>query len=173
MQTILHGFSSLSQSCNLNAEDQPHELYLTCERWLLCSKIVRQLIISGFQSDSKCFQVVIYPSLVLILYDDFCVLKFSTLLFFFKLINSKFKVLGHILLLCRRFGQSRKSHLCSWVPFNHSFHTVRFLFLVYICSSSCKLVQITVINVCKIKMKTLRIIWFLDKSRSLIACYYI
>ncbi|KAL3010475.1 hypothetical protein AAZX31_07G143600 [Glycine max] len=58
MQTILHGFSSLSQSCNLNAEDQPHELYLTCERWLLCSKIVRQLIISGFQSDSKCFQEV-------------------------------------------------------------------------------------------------------------------
>uniref|UniRef100_A0A368UGM4 Importin N-terminal domain-containing protein n=1 Tax=Glycine max TaxID=3847 RepID=A0A368UGM4_SOYBN len=58
VQTILHGFSSLSRSCNLNAEDQPHELYLTCERWLLCSKIVRQLIISGFQSDSKCFQEV-------------------------------------------------------------------------------------------------------------------
>ncbi|XP_017407289.1 uncharacterized protein LOC108320397 isoform X1 [Vigna angularis] len=58
MQTILHGFSSLSQSSNLNAEDQPHELYLTCERWLLCSKIVRQLIVSGFQSDSKCFQEI-------------------------------------------------------------------------------------------------------------------
>ncbi|XP_027928344.1 importin-11 [Vigna unguiculata] len=58
VQTILHGFSSLSQSSNLNAEDQPHELYLTCERWLLCSKIVRQLIVSGFQSDSKCFQEV-------------------------------------------------------------------------------------------------------------------
>ncbi|XP_020235695.1 importin-11 isoform X3 [Cajanus cajan] len=58
VQTILHGFSSLSQNCNLNAEDQPHELYLTCERWLLCSKIVRQLVISGFQSDSKCFQEV-------------------------------------------------------------------------------------------------------------------
>ncbi|KAL2330715.1 hypothetical protein Fmac_018296 [Flemingia macrophylla] len=58
VQTILHGFSSLSQNCSLNAEDQPHELYLTCERWLLCSKIVRQLIISGFQSDSKCFQEV-------------------------------------------------------------------------------------------------------------------
>ncbi|KAL9315301.1 hypothetical protein ACSQ67_016302 [Phaseolus vulgaris] len=58
VQTILHGFSSLSQSSSLNAEDQPHELYLTCERWLLCSKIVRQLIVSGFQSDSKCFQEV-------------------------------------------------------------------------------------------------------------------
>ncbi|XP_027348815.1 importin-11 [Abrus precatorius] len=58
VQTILHGFSALSQSYNLNAEDQHHELYLTCERWLLCSKIVRQLVISGFQSDSKCFQEV-------------------------------------------------------------------------------------------------------------------
>ncbi|KAK7339912.1 hypothetical protein VNO77_20599 [Canavalia gladiata] len=58
VQTILHGFSALSQNYNLNAEDQHHELYLTCERWLLCSKIVRQLIISGFQSDSKCFQEV-------------------------------------------------------------------------------------------------------------------
>ncbi|RYR61861.1 hypothetical protein Ahy_A04g019098 isoform A [Arachis hypogaea] len=58
MQTILHGFSSLSQSYNSNPDDQHHELYLTCERWLLCSKIIRQLIISGFQSDSKCFQEV-------------------------------------------------------------------------------------------------------------------
>ncbi|KAF1883849.1 hypothetical protein Lal_00038341 [Lupinus albus] len=58
VQTILHGFSALSQSYNSNAEDQHHELYLTCERWLLCSKIIRQLVISGFQSDSKCFQEV-------------------------------------------------------------------------------------------------------------------
>lgn len=56
VQTLLHGFSVLSQ--NYNADDQHHELYLTCERWLLCSKIIRQLIISGFQSDSKCFQEV-------------------------------------------------------------------------------------------------------------------
>ncbi|KAF7825518.1 importin-11 isoform X1 [Senna tora] len=59
VQTILHGFSTLSQSYNSNAGEQHHdELYLTCERWLLCSKIIRQLIISGFQSDSKCFQEV-------------------------------------------------------------------------------------------------------------------
>ncbi|MED6196256.1 hypothetical protein PIB30_045785 [Stylosanthes scabra] len=58
MQTILHGFSSLPQSYNSNPDNQHHELYLTCERWLLCSKIIRQLIISGFQSDSKCFQEV-------------------------------------------------------------------------------------------------------------------
>ncbi|KEH23220.1 importin-11 isoform X2 [Medicago truncatula] len=56
VQTLLHRFSVLSQ--NYNADDQHHELYLTCERWLLCSKIIRQLIISGFQSDSKCFQEV-------------------------------------------------------------------------------------------------------------------
>ncbi|XP_028794935.1 importin-11 [Neltuma alba] len=59
VQTILHGFSTLSQSYNSNSGEQHHdELYLTCERWLLCSKIIRQLIISGFQSDSKCFQEV-------------------------------------------------------------------------------------------------------------------
>ncbi|KAK7260595.1 hypothetical protein RIF29_26778 [Crotalaria pallida] len=58
VQTILHGFSALSQSYNSSVEDHHHELYLTCERWLLCSKIIRQLIISGFQSDSKCFQEV-------------------------------------------------------------------------------------------------------------------
>jgi hypothetical protein len=62
VQTLLHGFSALSQNYNSNADDQHHELYLTCERWLLCSKIIRQLIISGFQSDSKCFQVIIFFS---------------------------------------------------------------------------------------------------------------
>ncbi|XP_004492469.1 uncharacterized protein [Cicer arietinum] len=58
VQAILHGFSALSQNYNSNADDQRHELYLTCERWLLCSKIIRQFIFSGFQSDSKCFQEV-------------------------------------------------------------------------------------------------------------------
>ncbi|CAK8541978.1 unnamed protein product [Lathyrus sativus] len=58
VQTLLHGFSALSQNYNSNADDQHRELHLTCERWLLCSKIIRQLIISGFQSDSKCFQEV-------------------------------------------------------------------------------------------------------------------
>ncbi|KAI4356029.1 hypothetical protein L6164_000082 [Bauhinia variegata] len=59
VQTILHGLSTLSQSYNANVVEQHQdELYLTCERWLLCSKIIRQLVISGFQSDSKCFQEV-------------------------------------------------------------------------------------------------------------------
>ncbi|GLT55700.1 hypothetical protein SLA2020_287960 [Shorea laevis] len=59
VQTILHGFSTIAQGYSSNAVEQHHdELYLTCERWLLCSKIIRQLIISGFQSDAKCIQEV-------------------------------------------------------------------------------------------------------------------
>jgi hypothetical protein len=59
VQTILNGFSTLSQSYNSNDPNQYHdELYLMCERWLLCLKIIRQLIISGFPSDAKCVQVV-------------------------------------------------------------------------------------------------------------------
>ncbi|KAJ8753768.1 hypothetical protein K2173_000022 [Erythroxylum novogranatense] len=59
VQTILHGFSALSQSYNQNALDQHRdELYLTSERWLLCLKIIRQLIISGFQSDAQSIQEV-------------------------------------------------------------------------------------------------------------------
>lgn len=41
-----------------SAELQHEDLHLTCERWFLCSKIIRQLIISGFPSDSKAMQVV-------------------------------------------------------------------------------------------------------------------
>lgn len=59
VQTILHGFSTITQSYNSNAEEQHHDdLYLTCERWLLCLKIICQLVISGFQSDAKCVQEV-------------------------------------------------------------------------------------------------------------------
>lgn len=59
VQTILHGFSAVVQSYNPNALEQRHdELYLTSERWLLCLKIIRQLIVSGFQSDAKCIQEV-------------------------------------------------------------------------------------------------------------------
>lgn len=62
VQTLLHGFSTLSQSYNSNTLEQHHdELYLTCERWLLCLKIIRQLIVSGFPSDAKCVQVANPP----------------------------------------------------------------------------------------------------------------
>ncbi|KAL7590187.1 hypothetical protein Lser_V15G39371 [Lactuca serriola] len=59
MKTILNGFSSLTQITNSNAsENHQDELYLTCERWFLCSKIIRQLIVSGFPSDEKSLQEV-------------------------------------------------------------------------------------------------------------------
>ncbi|TYI87724.1 hypothetical protein E1A91_D04G155800v1 [Gossypium mustelinum] len=59
IQTILHGFSTISQSYGSSAVEQHHDdLYLTCERWLFCLKIICQLVISGFQSDAKCIQEI-------------------------------------------------------------------------------------------------------------------
>lgn len=59
VQTILHGFSALAQTFNGSAAELHHDdLYLTCERWFLCSKIIRQLIISGSPSDAKTLQEV-------------------------------------------------------------------------------------------------------------------
>ncbi|KAG5584745.1 hypothetical protein H5410_045179 [Solanum commersonii] len=59
VQTILHGFSALAQTFGGGAAELHHDdLYLTCERWFLCSKIIRQLIISGFLSDAKTLQEV-------------------------------------------------------------------------------------------------------------------
>ncbi|KAL8517224.1 hypothetical protein ACS0TY_015448 [Phlomoides rotata] len=55
VQKILHGFSVLAQ----NASELHHDdIYLSCERWFLCSKIIRQLIISGFPSDANSIQEV-------------------------------------------------------------------------------------------------------------------
>ncbi|KAG8374436.1 hypothetical protein BUALT_Bualt11G0131600 [Buddleja alternifolia] len=55
VQNILHGFSMLAQNASeLNHDD----IYLTCERWFLCSKIIRQLVVSGFPSDAKSIQEV-------------------------------------------------------------------------------------------------------------------
>ncbi|XP_050372009.1 uncharacterized protein LOC126789957 isoform X2 [Argentina anserina] len=59
VQTLLHGFSMFSQSYNSSTlEQHQDDLYLTCERWLLCLKIIRQLIVSGFPSDAKCVREV-------------------------------------------------------------------------------------------------------------------
>lgn len=59
MHTILHGFSVLVQNSSRGASElRQDDLYLSCERWFLCSKIVRQLIVSGFSSDSKVIQEV-------------------------------------------------------------------------------------------------------------------
>ncbi|KAF9617431.1 hypothetical protein IFM89_036392 [Coptis chinensis] len=58
-QAILSAFSALTQSFASNAPvEHQDDLYLTCERWLFCLKVVRQLIISGFQSDAKSMQEV-------------------------------------------------------------------------------------------------------------------
>ncbi|GMN55611.1 hypothetical protein TIFTF001_024729 [Ficus carica] len=59
VQTILHGFSTITQNFNSNGlEQQQEELHLICERWLLCLKIIRQLVVSGFPSDAKSVQEV-------------------------------------------------------------------------------------------------------------------
>ncbi|XP_051113864.1 uncharacterized protein LOC127239659 [Andrographis paniculata] len=55
IQNILHGFAILAQDASdLNHDD----IYLTCERCFLCSKIIRQLIVSGFPSDAISIQEV-------------------------------------------------------------------------------------------------------------------
>lgn len=52
VQSILQGFSALSQALtSTSILEQQNNMLLTCERWLLCSKIIRQLIISGYASD--------------------------------------------------------------------------------------------------------------------------
>ncbi|KAK9168093.1 hypothetical protein Syun_000233 [Stephania yunnanensis] len=59
VQMILPAFGSLTQRFSSNAPVDHHEdLYLICERWLLCLKVVRQLVVSGFQSDAKAVQEV-------------------------------------------------------------------------------------------------------------------
>ncbi|KAK9124553.1 hypothetical protein Sjap_014155 [Stephania japonica] len=59
VQMILPAFGTLTQRFSSNASVDHHEdLYLICERWLLCLKVVRQLVVSGFQSDAKTVQEV-------------------------------------------------------------------------------------------------------------------
>ncbi|XP_057519328.1 uncharacterized protein LOC130800020 isoform X2 [Amaranthus tricolor] len=59
VQRILLGFSELGHNFSSNGLDQhQNQLYLICERWYLCLKIIRQLVISGHQSDSKSLQEV-------------------------------------------------------------------------------------------------------------------
>ncbi|KAG9142525.1 hypothetical protein Leryth_011626 [Lithospermum erythrorhizon] len=59
MQTLLHDFSALAQNFSGHASEiRRDDLYLTSERWFLCSKIIRQLVVSGFPSDAKTMQEV-------------------------------------------------------------------------------------------------------------------
>ncbi|XP_031489687.1 uncharacterized protein LOC116257214 [Nymphaea colorata] len=58
-QTIFHRLSSLPQSSFVAAAvEGQDDLQLICERWLLCLKIIRQMILFGFPSDAKSIQVV-------------------------------------------------------------------------------------------------------------------
>ncbi|KAG6487338.1 hypothetical protein ZIOFF_055924 [Zingiber officinale] len=60
VQTILQTFSTISQSVITNSlVEHGHDLIIICERWLLCLKIIRQLIISGYPSDTTSAQEVL------------------------------------------------------------------------------------------------------------------
>ncbi|CAA6661833.1 unnamed protein product [Spirodela intermedia] len=59
VQKILQDLSGLSQCLPSNSLVlQQDNLLLICERWLLCSKIIRQLIISGYPSDATSLEDV-------------------------------------------------------------------------------------------------------------------
>ncbi|XP_028549715.1 importin-11 isoform X2 [Dendrobium catenatum] len=59
VQTILQSFSCLAQCDSSNSlMEHQNDLLLTCERWLFCTKIIRQLIISGNASDATSAQEV-------------------------------------------------------------------------------------------------------------------
>lgn len=41
-------------------EEQGQALLLACERWLLCLKSIRRMILFGFQKDAKSVQVTVF-----------------------------------------------------------------------------------------------------------------
>lgn len=58
-QGILQGLQRLlagPQSSILIA-DHDQSLRLTCERWMLCLKVLRRMLVHGYQSDAKFVQV--------------------------------------------------------------------------------------------------------------------
>ncbi|CAK9199162.1 unnamed protein product [Sphagnum jensenii] len=59
-QGIIQGLSSIirgTESDHLST-DQEQTLRLTCERWMLCLKVLRRMLLHGFQSDAKSVQEV-------------------------------------------------------------------------------------------------------------------
>ncbi|KAL9250472.1 Importin-11-like protein [Drosera capensis] len=60
LQRVLQGFAALMQNLSSSTTDKKYqdELYLVCERWLLCLKMIRQLTISGFPTDARSLQAV-------------------------------------------------------------------------------------------------------------------
>lgn len=68
MQNILQNLSMLSQRNDIDSIlEQSNDLVLICDRWLLCLKIVRQLIFSGYPSDSRTAQVSRLSNLLIVL----------------------------------------------------------------------------------------------------------
>lgn len=68
VQTILQNLSMLSQRNDLDSIlEQSNDLILICDRWLLCLKIIRQLIFSGYASDSTTAQVVRFAVILLLI----------------------------------------------------------------------------------------------------------
>ncbi|KMZ64423.1 putative Importin [Zostera marina] len=52
VQSILQNFSALSQCSTANSlSGQMDDFFLVCERWFMCTKIIRHLVISGHRSD--------------------------------------------------------------------------------------------------------------------------
>lgn len=97
MQAILQNLSMLSQRNDIDSIlEQSNDLALICDRWLLCLKIVRQLIFSGYASDSRTAQVIILSHLLIVL----------LLLNVHKLFQKQdLQLAGY---LCRRSGRSGK-----------------------------------------------------------------
>ncbi|KAL6896683.1 hypothetical protein ACP4OV_007255 [Aristida adscensionis] len=59
VQNIIQSLSMLSQRNDIDSIlEQSNDIILMCDRWLLCLKIVRQLIFSGYASDSRTAQEV-------------------------------------------------------------------------------------------------------------------
>lgn len=79
VQTILQNLSMLSQRSDIDSIlEQSNDLMLICDRWLLCLKIIRQLIFSGYASDSTTAQVVIISILIISFAHSFIVLQSSS-----------------------------------------------------------------------------------------------
>lgn len=104
--------------------EQSNDLVLICDRWLLCLKIVRQLIFSGYASDSRTAQVIILSPLLTVL----------LLLNVHKLFQKQDLQLA--VFLCRRSGRSGKFVQQFWLPLNPFFRIVSYIFYLYIPSNA-------------------------------------
>jgi hypothetical protein len=95
VQTILQNLSMLSQRNDIDSIlEQSNDLILICDRWLICLKIIRQLIYSGYASDSRTAQVG-RGSLLLVL----CCIECS---------YATPKYLQLAVVICRKSGRSGK-----------------------------------------------------------------